>query len=111
MARWISGGRNPVRIAAPITTATTAPATSATCGQPGSRRGLPGSATVSLRWDADRGDEDLPSVGSAAPRQQAGLGSMERNGQVGPHGRVGWFAAGEVDGGGRIDGHDRGTGT
>ena len=32
---------------------------------------------------------------------------MERNGQVGPHGRVGWFAAGEVDGGGRIDGHDR----
>src|SRR5687768_4791986 len=111
MARWISTGSNPVTMAAPITTATTAAATRATCGQPGSRRGAGGSATVGLWRDPDRSDEDLARMGGAAPSAKSGLGTMERDGQIGPDGRVGWFAAGKVDCGGGVDGHDRDAGT
>ena len=46
------------------------------------------SATVGLRRDPDRRDEHLARVRRAATSQEAGLGSMERDGQVGLDGRV-----------------------
>ena len=46
----------------------------------------------------------------SAPRQQAGLRSMEGDRQVGQDGRVGRFAARQVDRRRRVDGDDRDAG-
>ena len=57
----------------------------------------PRSATVGLGRDADRRDQDLARVGGAAFGEQAGLGPVERDGQVGADRRIGRLAAREVD--------------
>lgn len=45
------------------------------------------SATIGLGGNADGRDEDTAGEGRAATRQEASLGAMERDGEVGPDDR------------------------
>src|SRR5262245_53208900 len=102
-------GRKPVTIAAPSTTTTQAPLRSSTSRSPTVR-----SATIRLAWDADGRDEHAPGERLAHLLAEAGLWPVERDREIGPDRRIGRLAAGEVDGGGRVDrehGHHRGAST
>src|SRR4029079_17257355 len=99
---WASAGRKLVTTAAPRTTTTQAPARTRTSRSPTGR-----SATIGLRRDPDRGDEDAAGERRAHLRAQPGLGPVERDREVGPDRRIGRLAAREVHGRRRVDGEDR----
>src|SRR6188472_1619086 len=99
-----------VTMAAPRTTATANPATIRTSRQPGCPPTRRGSATVRLAGDADRGDQDLAGVCRATTRLQSGLGTVERDREIGRYRRVGRLAAGQVHRRRGVDGDDRDAG-
>src|SRR4029079_7808909 len=88
------------------TTRTVRPPTRSASRSPGER--VPGaSATIGVRGDPDRRDEDATGQGLAVPGQEPGLRPVEGHREVRSDSRIRRVAGSQVDRGRRVDGEDR----